>query len=192
MNDILKTKSYRLLQIVINVGFWIAVVLCIGIWSFFFITNLFGWNNDAFRLSIINYSGSGFVISNNAHFNLSLPLWATSIALMLVSAVGIFILWELRCIVRSIGNGSPFIFQNVKRMRLVAFAIFVQSYGLMIVGYFAAQHHRIVFEESSLQPFLNEKLELFPTGALIALFVLVLAEIFRYGCILQHAYDTTV
>ncbi len=186
MNEIQKLKSYRLLKIVIDIGFWIGVVFCIGMTVFLFINQ----GSTVFTLNIS--SGSGFVINNGTLSQFPLPFQARVLTFAGINILRLSLVWLFRSIVRSIGDGTPFIHKNVKRIRYAALLLFAQSYIFMFIGYFVAQHHRIIAEQAGLQPVLIERLTILPDNAIFMLCLLVLAEIFRYGCILQGAYDTTV
>lgn len=187
MNDVKKNKSYRFLKFITEIGFWFSIIFFTGAMVFYFISVTFGWSINSFTFSLSYFSGFEVFLYNEYINPYLIPF-----SLAVGSVTSIIVLWVFRGIIRSVGDGSPFTYANVRRIQTSACSLLVQSYGFMAINYFVVKSLRVYFEQAGLQSVFSERVSLIPNGAVIAFCLFFLAEVFKYGCILQKAYDTTV
>ncbi len=184
MNEKVKNlRVFHVLRILLNVVFWLILAVSVIFLVLLIINPGF---NTPFSLSF-----DGFVISSEAQAsggNFSLY----NIMVVMVLLVGVLCIWMLKSIVKSLCNSSPFVKENVKRIRIIGWALLIQAYLKQFLYYAFAKSLMDASLLNGVQPALQPRLNIIPEGALLALFVLILAEIFNYGCTLQHEHDTTV
>lgn len=81
---------------------------------------------------------------------------------------------------------------NVNRIRIIGWAILIQSYLRQLIVYQYVQNLLQTSANHEVNDILQARFNLLPEGAVLALCILILAEVFRYGCVLQPEHDTTV
>ncbi len=191
MNEMLeKTNTYRILRVVLNIGLWVLIGISAAYLILWIIAALIP---QLFTQAVAstNLVFSGFRITSSAPEQGALnPAYIIGVLVMM--AAGIICVWLLRSIVNSIRNGSPFTAENVKRIRIIGWVLFAQAYLHELTNYLFARSLYDAAFQSGASPVLVPYFTWLPDGVFLALCVLVLAEIFRYGCILQHEHDTTV
>ncbi|HOP12196.1 MAG TPA: DUF2975 domain-containing protein [Oscillospiraceae bacterium] len=182
VHSLIDSKFYKILRVVLNIALWIAAGAFLA--SFFLLlfkpemmSNLV---LDGFSLNGIDYSETPI---------LKIIFIANTDIIMLL---GVFCVWMLRNIVNSLKAGSPFSTDNVRRIRLVGWALFVTAYLRQAASFMAADQVSQMLSEKGLDSFIQAQFRIIPEGAVLAFCVLLLAEIFRYGCMLQAEHDTTV
>lgn len=191
MNEILeKTTAYRILRALLNIGLWVLIGISAAYLILWIIAALVP-QSFTHAVSSTSLVLSGFRIINSAEAQTALnPAYVTGILVMM--AAGIVCVWLLRSIVNSVRDGSPFTAENVKRIRTIGWVLFAQAYLHELTNYLFACSLYDTALQSGSSPVLIPHFTWLPDGVFLALCVLVLAEIFRYGCILQREHDTTV
>ena len=181
-NTFIDSKFYKFLRAVLNVGFWIAAAAFLA--SFFLL--LFKPETAA------NLVFDGFTLSGIDNFSsmLSKVIFIVSTDLMML--LGVFCVWMLRDVVNSLKIGSPFSTLNVKRIRLLGWALFAVAYLRQAACYITADRMSQVLSDNGMGSLIQARFQLIPEGAVLAICVLLLAEVFRYGCMLQNEHDTTI
>lgn len=173
-----KAKTLRFLRRFLNLAFWVGLAACIII----LIAQLV-------MPSFITESGlvfNGFVLSTSS----SSASWIHYLILVAAMGCGLFCLWLLRGIAYSITEETPFVPKNASRIRLIGIVLLIQTYLSQLLNYLYVREINTVaaISASIIKPQLN----LLPDGALVGLCIVFLAEIYRYGCTLQHEHDMTV
>jgi hypothetical protein len=172
---------------ILNLGFWIS--------SAFFLLFLISLpagavfhSNFQFRPGI-NFDG--FLLTYNIE-NTDAFYWQYAFIMGAAYCLGLTAIWMLRGLVYSLDKGSPFIQKNVNRIRVIGWAVLVQAYLHQMIVYQYVQKilHTAAYRE--VNNVLQARFNLLPEGAVLALCILILAEVFRYGCVLQQEHDTTV
>jgi hypothetical protein len=179
-----KSTLYRVLRFLLHFGFWVglaASVVCLVLLAV----------NPNFILS----SGlcfDGFILANTATLSKDTfsPLFC--IATMLTFLIGVFCIWILKNLVDSIRYGSPFTLKNVKRIRIIGWALLILIYLRQTANYMLAESIYNSLQKGGMPLILQPRFTLIPEAAALALGVLILAEVFRFGCTLQREHDTTV
>ncbi len=175
-------KFYKILRIVLNIGVWIAAgAFLISFFVLLFIPETeFNLAFEGFTLSEINTPETAF----------QRVTFLVSAGLMMLS--GVFCIWMLRNIVNSFKFGSPFSKDNVRRIRLFGWALIVMAYLKQFACFITADRISQTLTGRGTNSLIQARFSVIPEGAVLALCVLLLAEIFRYGCLLQSEHDTTV
>lgn len=181
-NSFIESKFYKILHAVLNIGLWIAA----GAFLISFFLLLFKPEIE-FNLAFDGFSLSGIDYSESA---LSKVAFLISAGLMML--LGVFCVWMLRNIVNSLKSGSPFSKDNVRRIRLLGWALFAMAYLKQAACFISADTVSRVLAEKGLDTLVQMRFQIIPMGAVLAFCVLLLAEIFRYGCMLQTEHDATV
>lgn len=191
MNEkFINSKVYLALRALLNIGFLIGVVvflfyLCMMVVSIFIdgtnpITNAISPNLDGFILeqTVPPKTGAGNVF-----------YFFTGLSAVFVSFLCV---WMLRNIVNSLSDATPFTQKNVNRIRIMGWTLLVQVYLKQLMYYLYAQQLSDAYQQSGTPSLIQPHFTLLPDGVFFALCVVVLAEVFRYGCTLQNEHDTTV
>lgn len=187
---IIKTGAYKAVLIIVNAAFWIG--LCIfGIYLAFFIASFFSPNMaSSFFNGGINFDG--FRLTGNISRILSNSFAFYAVPFGAVLLIGLAVLWMLKKICGSLKTGTPFIRENVVRLRIIGWFLFGQAYLAQAAYFMIANDIFTRYLRSAGESPIEPHFTLLPTNAIVALIVLFLAEIFRYGCALQREHDTTV
>ncbi len=182
-----QSKVYGFLRMILNLGFWFSA---------------------AFFLLFLISLPAGAVFHSNLQFSPSISFdgllftceiekadafyWQYTFMTGVVYCLGLLCIWMLRGLVYSLDKGSPFIPKNVNRIRIIGWAVLVQAYLHQLIVYHYVQKflHTAAYRE--VNDVLQARFNLLPEGAVLALCILILAEVFRYGCVLQQEHDTTV
>ncbi len=177
MNTISISKKYRVLRGLLNIGFWICTACFLIFIIFIFVRpQSVGISFDGFTLSVIDG-----LLTKDLY-----PLFYLSIGV--AYSVGIACLWLLKKMIQSIDN-TPFTLVNVKSITMIGWLILIQAYTRQIIHYSLIER---ISAKAGASFMLQPRFELIPPGAFLALCVLVIAEIFRFGCTLQQEHDSTV
>lgn len=100
------------------------------------------------------------------------------------AAVYLIAILQLRNLVGSLSAGSPFVPDNVNRLRRLAFVII--AYSVLSNIFMSAMYWLFVHDVFSINVAVSLK------GLGIGLLVLCIAEVFRHGVYLQEEVDTTL
>ncbi|MDF2686784.1 MAG: hypothetical protein K0S55_1967 [Clostridia bacterium] len=190
MNEsFINSKIYKALHFILNAGLWIGIALSV-VFIILTIINPFLSENNGFLNSGICFDG--FIITNDILTEMTEVNYLLIIMSVIVPVFGILCIWMLRNIINSLRNGSPFTNENVKRIRIIGWVIFAYTYLNQIINYFYIQNLYDALINEGIEPVFKANFTIIPNGVILAFCILVLAEIFRYGCILQQEHDTTV
>jgi hypothetical protein len=100
--------------------------------------------------------------------------------------IALFGLYQVVNILRSTSNDlTPFIMDNVKRLRKLAHSIIVYSVVADILS-------SILFSTLVTRVFMLDLSNIHLSGVLVGGLILVIADIFKYGVYLQNEFDTTL
>jgi hypothetical protein len=183
MNSIPHSRMYLTVRFLLDIGLFISIGFAVVFMALLLFspesTASFGLNFDGFMLD-------NKVVSPES------PYFASfCCAIVVFLGTGVLSLWMLRNTVASLGDESPFTMKNVNRIRIIGWALFVQAYGKEFMVYLIARQLSTVLNQNGT-PVLQGVFTLLPDGVILALCVLVLAEVFKHGCTLQQEHDTTV
>ncbi len=185
MNEsITKLRVFRILRTILNFAFWVCLAATI-------IFIAIAWIKPRTILAP-GLSFDGFFLSPKAPIQDGRLSSIYYILVFLVLLVGMVCIWMLKGIANSLLNGSPFIKENVKRIRIMGLALLIQAYLRQFLYYTFTKSLMDTSAITGVSSVLQPRLNLIPESALLALCILILAEIFNFGCTLQHEHDTTV
>lgn len=180
------SKIYRVLHFLVNVGLWISI----GMSVIYLVLLLF--IPDFLTGSSSCLSFNGFVLTNDIIDIKSESYNLFSLANVTNMGIGILCIWMVRNIVNSLGSCSPFTSANVKRIRIIGWTLLVGTYLQQLINYSFADKLNHSYIQRGLDPLIKARFTIIPDGVMLAFIILLLAEIFKYGCTLQQEHDTTV
>lgn len=183
MNSIPHSRMYLTVRFLLDIGLIIGLGFSVVFMALLLFkpeaASSFGLNFDGFML-------------DNKIISPASPYFAKfccTIAAFLVTSI--LSLWMLRNTVASLGDASPFTRKNVNRIRIIGWALLAQAYVKELMIYLIAKQLSTMLNQNGT-PLLQGVFTLLPDGVILALCVLVLAEVFKHGCTLQLEHDTTV
>lgn len=183
MNSIPHSRMYLTVRFLLDIGLFIGIGFSVVFMALLVFspqsTSAFGLNLDGFMLD-------NKIVSQESPYFAS---FCCTIAAFLVTSI--LSLWMLRNTVASLGDGSPFTMKNVNRIRIIGWALFAQAYVKELMIYLIAKQLSTVLTQNGTSA-VQGSFTLLPDGIILALCVLVLAEVFKHGCTLQQEHDTTV
>lgn len=100
----------------------------------------------------------------------------------------LYALWLLRAIVKSANN--PFIFENVKRLRILGLILIVSSIFQKINGWYLSWSIRNEYQFSGVE--LEDSQDFNWILLLAGLFVMIIAQVFDHGLKLKAEQDLTI
>lgn len=181
-NSFIDSKFYKILRAVLNIGLWLAV----GASLICFFLLLF----KPEMVSEMVFDGISFNGIDDFESTFSKIVFLISNDLMMLS--GILGLLMLRNVVNSLKSGSPFSRDNVKRIRILGWSLFAMAYFKQTACLITVDRISQTLSEKGMDSLIQAQFQLLPDGVVLAVCVLLLAEIFRYGCMLQTEHDSTV
>lgn len=184
------SKIYKILHAILHFGLWISI----GVSAIYLIVILYQ-NFSVGNKKWLNSTGlcfDGFILNNEVLTKSVKSSFLFFFTAAMTLSISILCIWILCNIVDSLKDSSPFTMKNVKRIRMIGWVLFAQAYLRQLMNYIFANELYNAYLQNEIQPVLKARFTLIPDGAFLALCILVLAEIFRYGCNLQQEHDTTV
>ena len=172
----IKRKSFQIIHVLVDIGFWIGVAVLAAIIGI----SLFVPQAE------MNLSMEGLVFLPVSGLEIG---WGILIVWVLL---GVAFLWLLKQILNSMKQGTPFTEKNAKRLLVMGILALAQSYVGQWNVYRLAQSVFDYSVQNGLTPIVQPQFQLFPASALLAICLVVLSEVFRYGSVLQQEHDTTV
>ena len=169
-------RSFKIIRVVVNIGFWIGVSVLAAIIGI----SLFAPQAE------MNLSMEGLVFLPVSGLETG---WGITIVWVLL---GVAFLWPLRQMLNSMKQGTPFTEKNAKRLLAMGILALAQSYVGQWNVYRLAQSIFDYSVQNRLTPVVQPQFQLFPASALLAICLVVLSEVFRYGSVLQQEHDSTV
>ena len=172
----IKRRPFRIIRVLVNIGFWIGVAVWVAIIGI----SLFAPQAE------MNLSMEGMVFLPVSGLEIG---WGITIVWVLL---GVSFLWMLKQILNSMKHGTPFTEKNAKRLLIMGVLALAQSYIGQWNVYRLAQSVFDYSVQNGIAPVVQPQFQLLPASALLALCLVVLSEVFRYGSVLQQEHDTTV
>jgi hypothetical protein len=187
MNEsFINSKIYKILHFLLNAGLWVGIGLSVIIISYSVIYPLLSGNNTS------GIVFDGFILTNNTILKVS-EIYFIFIAMsVIISVCGIICIWMLKNIINSLRSGTPFTDVNVRRIRIIGWTVFAYTYLRQILNYLYIQSYSDALINNGMESVFKANFTVIPNGVILALCIIIIAEIFRYGCVLQQEHDTTV
>jgi len=143
----------------------------------------------------------GVGIETNAHFeklrgNLRFParkgaFLSGSVAVVVLMFGYLFwIVTQLRYVFRSLSQGLPFVLANARRIRWVGLAVIFGEFGRATIVYFWSYYTSLHFMADGLR--FAASADLNPITVVGGLAILVIAEVFQEGALLQEDQSLTI
>lgn len=184
-NTFTNSKLYKSLYLLLNIGLWVSILF-----SLVSIFILFFKGNQGFISSGLAFDG--FAIVNNNSFKTLGLNWLFIIISLTTYCTGIICIWMLRNIVNSLKFSSPFTLDTVKRIRIIGWALFIEAYLRQLLNYLYINELSNWYINNGIEPIIQSRFNILPDKIVLVLCILILAEVFKYGCILQSEHDSTV
>ncbi len=172
----IKKRSFKIIRVFVNIAFWIGVAV---------LAAMIGVSLFAAEAKLA-FSMEGFMLLPVPGLKIS---WGPTIVWVLLGAA---LLWLLKQILNSMKQGTPFTEKNAKRLLAMGLLALAQTYVGQWNAYRLAQSVFDYSVQNGLTPVMQPQFQLLPASALLGICLLVLAEVFRYGSVLQQEHDTTV
>lgn len=187
-----ETTSYKLLRTLINIGFWVGAAIAAVAFIMSFILPLITTEISISYQGVFQSTGDGFALSLPQEVVKSLPYWYTAVFGSIYTAFAFLCLWQLKNIINSMRFESPFTQKNAWMLRIMGISIVALVYIRQFINYLYALNLMDYCVRNGGFSVITPRLELIPSGVFFALCLFVLAEVFKYGSVLQHEHDTTV
>lgn len=136
-------------------------------------------------LPIVGYEGHVKVEADNMRWQAG---WLFIPALLMAGYL--FVVYMLRAFIRTVHDGSPFIRENPKRLRIIGYCVTAAGpvYGLLNYLYARVHLHQIDIPNATLEV----PIDIYPLAIFLGLIILIIAQVFDYGLSLQTEQDLTV
>lgn len=112
------------------------------------------------------------------------------LATLPIAACNIMILFQLRKILSTVLEGNPFVAENARRLRHIAFALFAITLVSILTGSLAGRWQQEMIQLPGVQAIARWRLDFSQIGS--GVLVLVLAEVFRLGVAMREEQDLTI
>ena len=178
-----------------------AIALCLGVASPFI--DLSGFEMDlpvSFSVDAARAAAPSIGVEQarieNARGSLVFPyagrgsLAAPAAAVILMLAIVLWALGQLRAVFRTLGHGRPFVPENAIRVRRLGYAVILGECARVAVVFFANYTAMTRFSADGLRFDAWPHLNLFAIGH--GLIILAIAEVFRAGTTLDEDQSLTV
>ena len=108
----------------------------------------------------------------------------------LIVAGYLFVVFQLRRVLRNVRQGQPFARDNARRLRIIGYATLIAGpvFGLMTHIYGRVHQYQLDIPDATI----NVPIDVYPFAIFAGLIVLVIAQVFDYGARLQSEQDLTV
>jgi hypothetical protein len=113
-----------------------------------------------------------------------------AVLLMLLIALGLWVIGQLRAVFRTLQAGRPFVPANATRLRRVAYGVIAVEIARAAVFFFEHQYARTHFSAPGLRFEVHPDLSV--PAIVYGLIILVIAEVFRAGTRLDEEQSLTV
>jgi len=113
------------------------------------------------------------------------------LALALLLAMGVYFLVLLRRIVRSVGNGDPFVPVNAVRLSRMGWTTLIAQFVAIPIG-FAVVRLATLVADADDRVDVGDDFGISGTGLLLALVLFILARVFRTGTAMREELEGTV
>jgi hypothetical protein len=209
-NDAMDKPSIpSVLVVLLNVAWWcvaLAMVLAIGIAGLSAFHDIEGGEIDipvsfsvdarALPVSAPSLGIEGAQIEHvRGSLKFSPPPGASLVAPMLLGlalmfAAILFVVGQLRAVVRTLRDGRPFVPANATRLRWIAFAVIAGEIARTAIVYSANSHVMTYFSANGLQ--FDARPDLSIVTIVHGLIILAIAEVFRTGTRLDEDQSLTI
>ena len=108
----------------------------------------------------------------------------------LIVAGYLFVVFQLRRVLRNVRQGQPFARDNARRLRIIGYMTLISgpAYGLLAHIYGRVHQYQLDIPDATI----NVPIDVYPFAIFAGLIVLVIAQVFDYGARLQSEQDLTV
>lgn len=137
--------------------------------------NIFQWHSRQESIAVVNLMTG-------------LAIWINS---LLGSAIFVWIVYHLRLILRSVKKGTPFAKENPKRIRKVAWAVLAWG-PIRLLSFFLKGRFLFLGMGKAMSAMAPMFMITFWELIFVGLGILVIAQIFERGIVLQQEHDLTV
>ncbi|HEX3037415.1 MAG TPA: DUF2975 domain-containing protein [Oscillospiraceae bacterium] len=190
MNEkFINSKVYHVLRSVLNLFFWVTAVACL-FWLCWLIVSSFVDKTFPHFSIVPNFDG--FILTETVSIKSGTTGTLYFFTTLLYVADFFLCFAMLRNIVNSLCNTTPFTQKNVNRIRIMGWSLLAGAYLNELMNYLYAQQIFDSYHKNGTQCMIQPHFSFLPNGVFLALCVIVLAEVFRYGYTLQNEHDTTV
>ncbi len=112
------------------------------------------------------------------------------ILVLLLLAVGLLVIYQLRKIFATLAGRTPFTKENARRIRIIGIAVIAGALLNTIVYFMLGLYISNFVQLPGVELIANLKVDF--GGIFLGAVIIILAEVFRYGACLQEEQDLTV
>jgi hypothetical protein len=116
--------------------------------------------------------------------------WLATSAVILMLALALWVIAQLRALFRTVRDGQPFVPANATRVRWIAYAVILGELARSAVVFWGNHYAMIHFSADGLRFDARPHINAF--AIIDALIVLAIAEVFRAGTRLDEEHSLTV
>jgi hypothetical protein len=188
-----KKSAASFLTVLLGLAWYAGIALglfFIGLQIYFYIGNA-QWPGESMMLQI-ETTGMIFRFTEGFQFPVgdSLLVYQFTFVLPLI-VIGLFIIYHLKKILASLAGEEPFSVENGSRIRYIGWGVIAASFIKAILSFLLGIYFSRVIVLPGLEVSANLRLIDFG-GILAGLLILILAEVFRHGAVLQEDQNLTV
>ncbi len=107
-----------------------------------------------------------------------------------ITACNIVVLFQLRKILSTVLEGNPFVAENARRLRYIAFALFAIAILSTLTGALTGRWQQEMIQLPGVQTVVRWRFD--PGQIGVGVLILVLAEVFRQGVAMKEEQDLTI
>ena len=117
--------------------------------------------------------------------------FATTLPLLLMGIALVWLLWNLKQVVDTIGTATVFSQQNVRRVRMIGLCIISVYFLEKIPWWFGQSYVSDLLNKESIAFSANHTTSIL-NGWMLGLLIIALAEVFRQGVVLKQENELTI
>lgn len=189
-----KKSASSVLQVVLDLAWYlglIGVILLVLLQVYFLMGVLIGFP-DLFPGSLqIETPGLIFRFTDGLPEKvLRAHLFVQYIVILLMLSIGLLIIYQLRRIFATMAGKTPFVGENVRRIRIIGIAVIIGSLLNTIARIMIGIYISSIVHVPGVELYANHKVDF--GGIFLGGVTIILSEVFRYGVRLQEEQDHTV
>ncbi len=188
-----KKSAASLLTTLLNLAWYAGLVLAlffIGVQTYFILSGP-QLSGESMMLQI-ETTGMIFRFTEGFQFSAqdSLLVYQFSLVLPLI-VIGLFIIFHLRKILASLANEEPFTVENSSRIKYIGWSVIIITFIKAVLSFLLGIYFSRMVVLPGLEISANIRLIDF-SGILAGILILILAEVFKHGALLQEDHNLTV
>ena len=188
-----KQSAVIILEKLLGFAWYLGIIfgiLLIGGLAFFLIADP-GWLGESMRLQI-ETPGLVFIFTSGYSMPAAETIFRFQFALILpFLVIGLLVIYHLRKIFATLAGGDPFSKGNSRRIKTIGWLVITATVFKAVLSFLFGLYFMNFISLPGLILEANIRLEDF-SGVFAGIIILILAEVFKYGSLLQEEQNLTV